>query len=53
MRHQVSKAPMTYSFTTTVCELIGESKNELTITNNRPGFIQLLHELTAFSKLDI
>ncbi|TDM68273.1 IS110 family transposase, partial [Lactobacillus crispatus] len=28
----------------------GESKNELTITNNRPGFIQLLHELTAFSK---
>src|SRR5699024_1323980 len=36
--------------TSTVCELIGESKNELTITNNRPGFIQLLHELTAFSK---
>ena len=29
----------------TVCELIGESKNELTITNDRPGFIQLLHEL--------
>ena len=28
--------------TSTVCELIGESKNELTITNNRPGFIQLL-----------
>lgn len=36
--------------TSTVCELIGESKNELTITNNRPGFIQLLNELTAFSK---
>ena len=36
--------------TSTVCELIGESKNELTITNNRPGFIQLLHELTVFSK---
>ena len=34
----------------TVCELIGESKNELTITNDRPGFIQLLHELAAFSK---
>ena len=32
----------------TVCELIGESKNELTITNDRPGFIQLLHELAAF-----
>lgn len=30
--------------TSTVCELIGESKNELTITNNRPVFIQLLHE---------
>lgn len=36
--------------TSTVCELIGESKNELTITNNHPGFIQLLNELTAFSK---
>ena len=36
--------------TSTVCELIGESRNELTITNNRPGFIQLLHELTVFSK---
>lgn len=36
--------------TSTVCELIGESKNELTITNDRPGFIQLLKELSAFSK---
>lgn len=36
--------------TSTICELIGESKNELTITNDRPGFIQLLHELAAFSK---
>ena len=36
--------------TSAVCELIGESKNELTIANNRPGFIQLLKELAAFSK---
>ena len=36
--------------TSTVCELIGESKNELTITNDRPGFVQLLKELSAFSK---
>ncbi|RVU77521.1 IS110 family transposase, partial [Lactobacillus xujianguonis] len=36
--------------TSTVCELIGESKNEFTITNDRPGFIQLLKELSAFSK---
>ena len=28
--------------TSTICELIGESKNELTITNDHPGFIQLL-----------
>ena len=36
--------------TSTVCELIGESKNELTITNDHSGFIQLLKELSAFSK---
>lgn len=36
--------------TSAVCELIGESKNELAIANNRPGFIQLLKELAAFSK---
>lgn len=36
--------------TSTICELIGESKNELTITNDHPGFIQLLKELSAFSK---
>ena len=36
--------------TSAVCELIGESKNELTIANNRPGFIQLLKELAAFYK---
>ena len=36
--------------TSAVCELIGESKNELTIANNRPSFIQLLKELAAFSK---
>ena len=36
--------------TSAVCELIGESKNELTIANNRPGFIQLLKEQAAFSK---
>ncbi|QNQ80441.1 IS110 family transposase [Lactobacillus sp. PV034] len=36
--------------TSTICELIGESKNEFTITNDRPGFIKLLHELAAFTK---
>lgn len=36
--------------TSAVCELISESKNELAIANNRPGFIQLLKELAAFSK---
>ncbi|MCR1903593.1 IS110 family transposase, partial [Lactobacillus taiwanensis] len=36
--------------TSTVCELIGESKNELTITNDLPGFTLLLKDLAAFSK---
>lgn len=34
--------------TSTVCELIGESKNELTITNDLPGFTLLLKDLAAF-----
>ena len=29
-------------FASIVCELIGESKNKFEITNDRPGFIQLL-----------
>lgn len=33
----------------TVCELIGESKNEFEITNDRPGFLQLLKELHVFT----
>ncbi len=33
----------------TVCELIGESKNEFEITNDRPGFLQLLKELHVFA----
>lgn len=37
-------------FTSTICELISKSKNELTITNDCSGFIQLLKELSAFSK---
>ena len=36
--------------TSTVCELIGQSKNEMTITNDRPGFTLLLKNLAAFSK---
>ena len=36
--------------TSTVCELIGQSKNEMTITNDRPGFTLLLKDLAAFSK---
>ena len=36
-------------FTSTICELISKSKNELTITNDCSGFIQLLKELSAFS----
>lgn len=34
--------------TSSVCELIGESKNELSITNDRPGFKLLLKELAVF-----
>ena len=36
--------------TSTICDLIGDSKNEFTITNDRPGFVKLLHELAAFTK---
>ena len=36
--------------TYTVCELIGESKNKPTITNDRSGFTLLLKDLAAFSK---
>ncbi len=36
--------------TSTVCELIGQSKNEITITNDRSGFALLLKDLATFSK---
>ena len=35
-----------------VCELIGNSKNEVTITNERPRFFQLLKALKIFRPLD-
>ena len=35
--------------TSTVCELIGQSKNEMTITSDRPGFTLLIKGLAAFS----
>lgn len=35
--------------TSNICELIGEGKKELLITNDRPGFMQLLKELKTFT----
>ena len=34
-----------------VCELIGNSKNEFTITNDRPRFFQLLKALKIFAQV--
>lgn len=36
--------------TSTVCELIGNGKNEFTITNDRPGFKRLIKELSMFTE---
>ena len=36
--------------TSTVCELINDSKTITTITNDRPGFLELLKDLKAFTQ---
>ena len=36
--------------TSTICELIGQSKNEITITNDRSVFTLLLKDLATFYK---
>ena len=36
--------------TSTVCELINDSKSITTITNDRPGFLELLNDLKAFTQ---
>ena len=36
--------------TSTVCELINDSKSITTITNDRPGFLELLNDLKAFAQ---
>ncbi len=36
--------------TSTVCELINDSKSITTITNDRPGFLELLKDLKAFTQ---
>ena len=36
--------------TLTVCELINDSKSITTITNDRPGFLELLNDLKAFTQ---
>lgn len=36
--------------TSTVCELINDSETITTITNDRPGFLELLNDLKAFTQ---
>ena len=36
--------------TSAVCELINDSKSITTITNDRPGFLELLNDLKAFTQ---
>lgn len=36
--------------TSTVCELINDSKSITTITNDRPGFLELLNDLKTFTQ---
>lgn len=36
--------------TSTVCELINDSKSITTITNDRPGFLELFNDLKAFTQ---